>query len=1650
MPSYDPKLFNIDPYYDDYSEDKKFLRLLFRPGYGVQARELTQVQTIIQNQIERFGSHVFEEGSIVLNGQISENRVKYGKVSFPSVVGHEDFIGTVISKSGRANARVVHAEGSLLGSTADTQSVLFFEYIDGGTAFSVNDIISATASNGIGITASITGANGYTLGNAIVASVDRGVRFSEGFFVLNNAQSIGGYSLTGQPGAKIRVYDNPTTRIGFDVIKSIVTSEEDTTLTDPAFGYYNYAAPGSDRFSIDLVVSQLGFTANDTQSVDNFSREGFIEFMRIVDGEVVKIEKYPDYAMLEDTLARRTYDESGNYTVSPFELTLKGPTSSSGVTVLKAELSSGKAYVFGYEFETQARTKLNIPCARGSSHERTITRDFNRITGPFTKVIFSGMTDSFGMTSDLAKNPYVSLSTGVSGAAFAGIGQARIRWVQPYASSIYNLSLYDIALTGGAFNDVTRIFMAGKTNNHLFTLTGSAGLEREDQGCMLYQVPEGSGVTAFTSGDFAVATYFNVTSSGASHQFVVDAVGSPGSGMEFPNITVSLPNTDIMVFDSDGKPLSGTAQRDPLNAKRLDVTVTGTATGKKLTAVATQEFSVDTEALSNFRRSKTSTTFSGTLTEGFGSSLTGDGRGSTSDTLYFNGFTDVFQVLSLTGSKGASSGISLLSYFSFDDGQRDAFYDWSRLVMTPGVTGITGPYSTTVKYYAHQNQVGSYTVQSYPDYENIPTYTSKSTGTLYELRDCIDFRPDRSLSGDIKTSTWIPANSAANNGDFTYTHHLPRTDKIVLTRDRKFSVISGIPSPSADIPSDDPNAMSLYTVHVNPYTFNNDDASVRYVENKRYTMRDIGDLEKRIEAVEYYTTLNILEQETKAKSIQDIDGIEMPKRGILVDQFKGHSVADHSDTMFAASVDYENNELRPSFTSRSYSLTGASNISGITGNIADGIYTLSYTQSPEISNLLASESIVINPFNVINYLGTLVVSPSTDNWFDDTKQTKVKVNVEGENDNWQQNVNYGFGTRYNDWEAIWFGKQNQNSKNNRPNLNRNKLLKAKAEGVSLSSINSSVAPESMKKVINNKTVVRDVLPVARAKVISISAKGLKPNTFFYVFCNDVDVTQYCTEFNSRKTNSNGEVVTNFSFNFVNASYETQNFLVGRHLIRIIDSADINDPSAWTMCAEAVYSVEGSYNSLVEDGHLATRLPETRRKSVKSTKILSNLTEILANSGEIRGYNEPVSQTIYVDSVKYPSGIFVKSIDLYFKSKESITTIPITVQIRPTISGYPHPSKVLPFGSATLYSGSVNVADLITSGNSNNTNFSFTSPVHLLPGQEYAISIHTNSSNYSLLMGSIGSSVILANESDTKYSITKQPMMRSLFRSQNTGKLVKNDNQTLALRLNVCKFTSTGTVRFRNASLSATPVMYLNEFRFNAVDITPEESTITYSAVIASASPTTYTKLVTNKNILPKDGYHEILSSNGEGGFVSQLDITMNSGAGDYVSPVFDFEKSSIIGISNVINDEHVLDPTSPQYNGELEPTNDMVASEYRTVARYISKKVTLEEGLESENITVSMSLCNSNKVSASGSAIKVFIRPIPVGEVDLENINYVELTTTDNLVSVSDEEFREVSYTNIGYTTLSKFKTFSIKVVMLGPITGSSVPRIRNLRMVAT
>ena len=59
---------NVSPYFDDFNENDNYYKVLFKPGVPVQARELTGLQSILQNQIAKFGQHFFKEGSKVIPG----------------------------------------------------------------------------------------------------------------------------------------------------------------------------------------------------------------------------------------------------------------------------------------------------------------------------------------------------------------------------------------------------------------------------------------------------------------------------------------------------------------------------------------------------------------------------------------------------------------------------------------------------------------------------------------------------------------------------------------------------------------------------------------------------------------------------------------------------------------------------------------------------------------------------------------------------------------------------------------------------------------------------------------------------------------------------------------------------------------------------------------------------------------------------------------------------------------------------------------------------------------------------------------------------------------------------------------------------------------------------------------------------------------------------------------------------------------------------------------------------------------------------------------------------------------------------------------------------------------------------------------------
>ena len=103
---------NTSPYYDDFNESKKFHRILFKPGYAVQARELTQLQSILQNQVNKFGDHIFKNGAIVSGCDVQiDNELSYVKIdaSAGANASLPSYIGATVEGSSGLTAVIVDA-----------------------------------------------------------------------------------------------------------------------------------------------------------------------------------------------------------------------------------------------------------------------------------------------------------------------------------------------------------------------------------------------------------------------------------------------------------------------------------------------------------------------------------------------------------------------------------------------------------------------------------------------------------------------------------------------------------------------------------------------------------------------------------------------------------------------------------------------------------------------------------------------------------------------------------------------------------------------------------------------------------------------------------------------------------------------------------------------------------------------------------------------------------------------------------------------------------------------------------------------------------------------------------------------------------------------------------------------------------------------------------------------------------------------------------------------------------------------------------------------------------------------------------------------------------------------------------------------------
>ena len=181
MPS--PTDFNLSPYFDDFSESKKFHRVLFRPAFAVQARELTQSQTILQNQIEKFGDHMFKQGSIVIPGGVAFDK-KYYAVKLTSIDSSNTLAqftnGTILTGGTSGVVAEVINTVALSGSDPDTLYVKYEKTGTNNTAFVFSDGETITGTNSDSVSLSLV------VETMILDSCDRWIQctyYINGFFV---------------------------------------------------------------------------------------------------------------------------------------------------------------------------------------------------------------------------------------------------------------------------------------------------------------------------------------------------------------------------------------------------------------------------------------------------------------------------------------------------------------------------------------------------------------------------------------------------------------------------------------------------------------------------------------------------------------------------------------------------------------------------------------------------------------------------------------------------------------------------------------------------------------------------------------------------------------------------------------------------------------------------------------------------------------------------------------------------------------------------------------------------------------------------------------------------------------------------------------------------------------------------------------------------------------------------------------------------------------------------------------------------------------------------------------------------------------------------------------------------------------------------
>ena len=500
---------NVSPYFDDFNADDNYHKVLFKPGLPVQARELTGLQSILQDQIAKFGQHVFKEGAKVIPGNTSYND------NFACVEINNEYLGVTVKSyiDQLLNRKIVGLTSGvsativkILDSTDSIRDnlTLYIRYdssslgnensvFQNGELLAANIDIVSGPENSTFIPSGESFAGAISVNATSTASsfsISEGVYFVRGTFVNVPTQTI-----------LLDQYSNtPTGRIGLRVLEETINSDEDSSLTDNSKGFNNFAAPGADRLKISCSLFFKG--------LDDLNDDDFVELASVRNGVLRTRPTTSDYNILNDELARRTFAESGNYTVKPFSVSVReslndnignngvygdGQSTEGGLIasddLALFQVSAGKAFVKGYEIETISSNFLDVEKPRTTKTLKSQRVNYN--TGGTLRLNNQTGSPEVGIGNTFIVSLRDQRSNGLPGAAnISGeeIGVARVYDFAlesgSYSATNSNVNEYDISLfdvqtfskvtLNQAITQATPAFIKGKFSGATGFLRSSA------------------------------------------------------------------------------------------------------------------------------------------------------------------------------------------------------------------------------------------------------------------------------------------------------------------------------------------------------------------------------------------------------------------------------------------------------------------------------------------------------------------------------------------------------------------------------------------------------------------------------------------------------------------------------------------------------------------------------------------------------------------------------------------------------------------------------------------------------------------------------------------------------------------------------------------------------------------------------------------------------------------------------------------------------------------------------------------------------------------------------------------------------------------------------------------------------------------------